>query len=540
MSRLVFPTLVFAALSELLFAPGRVNAESVVATIAPSDPTQQIDQHVQRMWDDLKVTPADRCSDRSFVRRVYLDLAGRVPTAAELDRLLEDEREDRRQRLIDRLLNSEDYVQNFADLFDALLMGRAAEKKYEQRRNHHWRSYLETVIRENRPWDEVVAEILLARPDDVDHRGAVWFLYERENRYQQIAESIAPAFFGVRIECAQCHDHMVADEIKQEHYWGLVAFFNRSKNENTELGPRLVESAIGGFSEFADIEGHSSPNVLAFVGAKTVPEDRPDKDAKPEDAETLYRAGSPRGEPRVPNFSRREKFVNEIVDGHPLVARAMVNRVWAMLMARGIVHPFDEMDSVHEPSHPELLDWLASDFISSGYDIRRLVRAIAQSDAYQLKSIQPEGVNDPSSFAWYLERPLTAEQMARSIQLVVRGETNHDEKLVGLLRQQFKDVLPDMNIVTVTDTLFMSNNVDFDKYLRESIAPEHLVPSLLAMNDHRSRADAICNAVFGRAPTDEERDAIVSYLEKRPDSLQTAMTQIVWSLLTSAEFRFNH
>ncbi len=397
-------------------------ADQVVVTLEASDPSAQIDQWIRAKWERQQLDPAARCSDREFVRRLYLDLAGRIPTTTEVNQFLADHDDDRRPRLIDLLLSSEDHVQHFTDLFDALLMGRAAEHKYAQRREHHWRSYLESVIRDNRPWNDVVAEILLARPQDPDQQGAVWFLYEREDHHQRIAESIAPAFFGLRIECAQCHDHMLADEIKQQHYWGLVAFFNRSKNERTANGPRVAESAIGGFSEFANIFGETSPNLLAFLGAETVHEDRPSKEQQQVDSDTLYRPAADQAEPRVPKFSRRQQFVEHFVRENPLIARALVNRVWAMLMARGLVHPFDQMDSVHAASHPELLDFLTNDFITSGHDIRRLVRAIARSEAYQLASVRPPGIDDPATFAWYLERPLTAEQLARSIQLMVRRE----------------------------------------------------------------------------------------------------------------------
>ncbi len=504
MPRLSLLSIALVLIAMVWFVPVLARSEGVVFSVSPSDPTEQINEHLCRAWDKLSVSPAEPCSDRTFVRRLFLDLAGRVPTTVEIETFLSDSSDSRRERLIDQLLSSEDYVQHFADLFDALLMGRVAEDKYTERRNHHWRSYLETVLRDNRPWNEVVSEILLARPENDADRGAVWFLYERNNEHQKIAESIAPAFFGVRIECAQCHDHMSADEIKQEHYWGLVAFFNRTKNENTKNGPRLAESAIGGFSEFANIHGESSPNVLSFLGANEVHEDRPAKDEKQEEVEDLYRVIAAEGDPRVPHFSRREKFVQEIVDGHPLVARAAVNRIWAMLMARGIVHPFDEMDSMHDPSHPELLEWLAQDFRTSGYDLRRLVGGIARSKAYQLESTPPTGVDDPATFAWYLERPLTAEQMARSIQLVVRGTPDSNDGLTGLLRQQFKDVLPDENIVTISDTLFMSNNAAFDAFLVQSNQSEHLVPRLLEMRDTKTRVQCLVpNRVW--PPSDRRR-----------------------------------
>jgi len=522
------------------FSPLVTHAQHVVATIPAGDPAIRINELIAANWETDRVEPASRCSDRVFVRRVYLDLAGRVPKPSEVESFLHDTSDDRRDKLIDSLLASEDYIQHFADLFDAVLMGRTSEARYAERTKHRWRSYLENVFRENRPWNEIVAEILLARKRDEADQGAVWYLYERNDNHQQIAEAIAPGIFGIRIECAQCHDHMTADEISQADYWGLVAFFSRSKNVETDNGPRVAESAVGGFSEFADIAGNSSPNLLTFVGADVVPEQRPGPDGKQQDADSLYRAAESAGEPRVPKFSRREQFVSRILRDHPLVARAAVNRLWAILMSRGIVHPYDEMDSVHPPSHSELLDFLSDEFVASGYNMRRIIRAIVRSDAYQLDSQRPAADADPASFAWYLERPLTAEQLARSIALILRGNQQPDRQLIAIMRQQFTDVLPEQYVGTVADSLFLSNNVGFDEYIRGSRQSHHLVPKLAAIADDAERVETLFQVVFGRSPDAEEQKIAIQYLYDRGEVLRNALQQVLWAMLTSAEFRLNH
>ncbi|WP_235908964.1 DUF1549 domain-containing protein [Roseiconus nitratireducens] len=504
------------------------------------DPTTQINSQLSAAWQERKVQPAERCDDRTFVRRVYLDLAGRIPTREESRTFLADPRDDRRQTLVERLLGSEDHAQHFADLFDVILMGRADEGTYQRRARHGWRAFLETAFRENRPWDEVARQILIARPSDKEHDGAVWFLYEREDNYQAIAEAVAPAFFGIRIECAQCHDHMMADEIEQAHYWGLVAFFNRGKNEDTPNGPRVAESAVGGFSEFANLEGSSTPNFLTFLDAGTVAEERPAKEVKRSDEDRLYVSAEVPGDPREPIFSRRQKFVTQVLDGHPLLARAMVNRVWAILMARGIVHPHDEIDSMHPPSHPDLLDWLSDDFAASGFDVRRLVRSIVLSDAYQLSARRPTQATPPDSFAWYLERPLTAEQLARSIQLVLRGSFQNDASVVEDLRQQILEVLPDTVEVPIGDALFFSNHANLDAFIRASDGDDQLIAGVLACETADERAERLIETAFGRSPTESETSAITAYLDQRSERPEEAVAQIVWSLITSAEFRFNH
>ncbi|MEZ6122999.1 MAG: DUF1549 domain-containing protein [Planctomycetaceae bacterium] len=524
-------------LSSCCLPPGTADDSHPLPTA--SENAQQIDRFLADHWAELRVAPAPLCSDRTFVRRAYLDLTGRVPTTAETENFLKDGRENRRFALIELLTNSEDFVQHFTDLFDTLLMGRGSDRDYEQRHKHQWRSWLERVFRENQPWNTAAAEILRARPTTPADSGAVWFLYERKEKYQDIAEAVAPAFFGIRIECAQCHDHMIAHEIEQQHYWGLVAFFNRGKNVNTKRGPRVAESAVGGFSEFATLDGTSKPNLLTFFEADVVEEPRPEKDAKEEDRDDLYTPGSDDA-PRIPRFSRREHFVTDIVAEHPLLATAFVNRIWAILLARGLVHPFDEMDSVHPPSHPELLKWLADDFRSSGYDIRRLIQTVAMCRAWQLSSQQPEGVEDSSTFSWYLERPLTAEQLARSIQLTLRGRFANDSPLVGNVRNAFPDVLPDESISTIRETLFLSNNPAINQFIHESSASGSLLDRLFSLPDHNQRTALLFETLFCRDADSDEHQAISDYLGSDPDQLKPRLEHVIWSLLTSAEFRFNH
>ncbi|MBL6724687.1 MAG: DUF1549 domain-containing protein, partial [Rubripirellula sp.] len=495
-----------------------------------------IDRFMKQGYDQRGIEGSARCEDTVFLRRLYLDLAGRIPTHAEFESWLSGDRN--RTELIDHLLDSEDFVQHFSDLFDTLLMGRASENQYRQRDQNQWRAYLEAAIREGRPWSQVVQEILLARPNDLSTKGAVWYLYERNDDFQKIAEAISPSIFGVRIECAQCHDHMMADEIKQAHYWGLVAFFNRGKNAKNGDALAVNESAIGGFSEFADLSGSSTPNYLSFLEAETVSEDRPAAGEEQKESDELYISHRSPIVDRVPLFSRREKFVEEVVKDHPRLALAFVNRVWALLMGRGLVHPFDEMDSMHRPSHPELLDWLAQDSRDSDYDLRRLVRGIVRSQAYQQTSYRKPGLEDPASFAWYLERPLTGEQMARSAVVALRGSASTEA--ISVFREQFPDVLPKDHVSTVRDALFLSNSKEFEQLIQASDQPEHLVPSLLEIESRESQIKMLFERLFARDPDAWELREVMQYLDLRNERLDQAMQQVVWSLLTSAEFRLNH
>jgi hypothetical protein len=529
---------------------GQTDGADGAVMSAGGDPREVINQFVRQRWQRQRVSPAAPCGDAEFARRVYLDLAGRIPTVEELDRFLATAPADvdptsattqqRRSRLVDELLQGSDFPQHMADVFDTLLMGRKPLNVYQQRQQSGWRDYLVRAFAKNRPWNQVAREILLARPAGDEDRGATWFLFERNNKHQDIAEAIGPAIFGVRLDCAQCHDHPLASEIEQRHYWGLVAFFRRGQNTQSKHGPRIAEAAVGGYEQFADLSGDSQPNLLVFLGDREVEEPRPEAGQKEEDADALYQEATVEGELRIPRFSRRQKFVDEVLAGHPLVARAMVNRMWALLMGRGMVHPHDEMDSRHEPSHPELLRWLAEDYERSGFDTRRLARAIVMSDAYQLSSQKPAENSDPADFNWALDKPLIAESWWISVSQLVRGTASDDAPLLATIRQQFPDVLPGEPATNVGQALFLSNHASWNAWLRESRDPSHLVPRLQTLPDHATRVRHLFAAAYAREPDEDELQAATAFLTQREDRLVEALDNLIWAVVSSAEFRMNH
>lgn len=502
-------------------------------------PSRKIDQEIQRVLRQSGLESAPRCSDTEFARRLYLDLTGRIPTLDQLDRFLAEPATDKRARLIEELLTSDAHFDYFAAVFDTMLMGRK-ERKLSERRKHGWNAYLRQVISDNRRWDEVVQEILLARAEG-NQRGHVWFLYERENKHQEIAESVAKSFFGVGIACAQCHDHLAAEEIKQAHYWGLVGFFKRSTNTQSENGIAVAESAVGGFDDYANpLLGTTEKLTLSFLLRNEVPEVRPDDPAKQEDREDLYVAVP--GEPKVPVFSRREKFVAEIVKDHPLIARAMVNRIWGLLMGRGLVHPIDRMDSTQVPSHPELLDWLAEDFRQHNYDIRRLVKEVVSSNTYQQSAASANTSAPDHIFARALVKPLTAEAYFQSLEVALslpKDIANSDSwrQLMTNWRKLFPDVIATSDQATIDQALGLTNGPEFNDVLMIAAEKWKAENSDLSLEQQIQLA---YRRVLARTPETDEQAAIRSYLESRAERSTAAWAQVLWTMVTSPEFRFNH
>ena len=521
-------------------------------------PSRVIDQLIEKRWRELNTQPSVICDDRAFCRRVYLDIAGRIPTPEELNRFLVDKSRDRRATLVNTLLDSPDYAVRMREVFDVVFMDRTVSQTPRQRRNNPakpelanwWHDYLEWSFRENRPWNAIAREIVLARPATNEVRGAIQFLYARKDNAQQMAEASGSALLGLQLKCAQCHNHPLAPEIQQAHYWGLVAAFNRSKAVDTATGPGVGESAIGGFIKFTNLKAQSTDARVTFLDGTTVDEVRPKDGEKETDGPGNYANATPMGEGKnlkfvpVPKLSRREQFANWLVaTNNPLLARAFVNRIWAMLLGRGLVHPVDRMDSSRPPSHPDLLDWLAEDFARNGYDVKRLIRTITATRVYQLDS-RPAGKNRPAAdtFACGLDKPLAAEVLARSM-LVATGNEPEKESASELpeLQKVFAEAFPEVfateNVSTLRQALFLSNNRNVDA-LTLSWSTNAL--ARVASLQDKSKVKALFLRAFSREPDRAELNHSLAFLRARSEEPAAATQQLLWALLASAEFRINH
>ena len=519
-------------LRQWVTALGQAPSKPEVAA-APAKKPESIDEILQSAWMASNITPAPLADDRTFLRRVSLDLIGRIPTPAETDSFLADASPDKRTALVDRLLASDEAAVNFREIWDTLLMGRSGGKREDRRRDNNWFKFLETAYKTGRPWNEVVAAMIEARPQKPEDKGSQWFLFEKKNEHQQMAEAVAPVIYGTRIDCAQCHDHPLAREIKQGHYWGLVAVFNRSKN--TEKGPPAVtESAVGGFINFTNLKKESQPAVMTMLTGKTIDEARPEPNAKVEDGGDRYQ--DPAAEVKVPKFSRRAALAKVATSDNPLLAKSFVNHVWALLMGRGIVHPVDEMNSKNLPSHPALLDWLAEDFVAHNYDVRRVMRIIVLSRAYQLSTWSGNApAPAPEAFAAAMERPITAEAIARSIR-IASGQATTDDQLRKTLTETFPNILPRVTRATIQQAMFLANN----EMLSSLFKPNPALDNLAQLPTPEDRVRATFRQALLRDPDADELRHAAEFLQKRPDRAAEATGQLLWSLVTGPEFLTNH
>jgi mono/diheme cytochrome c family protein len=527
-------------------------------------PQLAIDVALERSWLRDGYQPSARISDTHYVRRITLDLLGRIPTGEERQTFLAATDSNKRQRLVDKLLKSSEHARHLAEIFDIVLLGRSERLPGSDRplgRDDTWHAYLRWAFSSNRSWNTIVRDLIIARPSSDLEKGASWFLYAHKDDHQSIAASVAPKLLGKQIGCAQCHDHPIIPEIEQGHYWGMVAFFNRSYNVQTPAGPRLGEHAVGGNIQFSNLESESFDAKLAFLTGETVTEPEPEAHVKalystpppkkffealnkPKDRKKQKRKDTPRYDTApVPQFSRREQFAKLAIERNPDFSKAFVNRIWAMLLGRGLVHPVEHIDSIHPPSHPELLTWLSQDFANHGYNVRRLIRAIVASKVYQLDSVPAAKKRPPeASFACGITKPLSAEVLLRSL-LIASGRTpgpdgsfaGVDEPSVrALIARVYPDMFSEIFSPRASEALLYSNNATLDALL--DFGEGSLLESLSTLATVKESVQRAFLRVHGRETAAEELAACISFVGDQPDRFK----HVLWSLVTSSEFRFNH
>lgn len=505
---------------------------------------EAVDRYVDARLREDGVAPAAQADDFTLVRRLSLDLAGRIPTAAEARAYAESSDPQKRPRLVDRLLASPGFVRHQVNELDVLLTGG--------RDRASLRDYLTRAVGEGRPWDRVFRELLL--PDDKDpaQKGASAFLRERARDLDRLTNEVSVLFFGVNVSCAQCHDHPKVEDWKQDHFYGMKAFFGRTFDNGG-----FVAEREHGEVRFRPTKGPERAAKMMFLTGKTLEgpaaSKQPTSAEQKKERERFEEYKRKRQAPPPPKFSARARLVELALEPgqNDYFARAIVNRLWYRLFGRGLVMPLDQMHSANPPSHPELLQWLARDLVAHKYDLRRLVRGLVLSRAYARGS-RTEG-EPPSAelFAVAPLRPLTPAQMATSLRLATTDPASlalkadelekRIESLEGSARGFAREIeQPGEDFqVSVTEALLFSNG---DRVQREFLADggDRLVGRLKQSKDPRELVEVAVRNVLSRPPTAEEYRLLDDYLQRRADRPADACRQVVWALLTGSEFRFNH
>ena len=494
-----------------------------------------IDQHIGRKLQMLRIIPSASCDESTYLRRVYLDLIGRLPTPDEARDYLEDSSPDKRARLVDRLLERPEYADHWANHWVDLL--RPNPYRVGIKAVYTFDEWIRRQFRENRPYDAMVRELLTAQ-GSTWHHGAVTLFRDRRSPEERTA-IVSQLFLGIRLECAKCHHHPF-ERWSQRDYYSFAAFFSQVKNKGTGLSP-----PISGSEEFVYDEDKTVTQVRHPVTGEIL-EPRPLFGQVP---------------PEASGLPLRQQLAAWITSPeNPFFAQVAVNRVWAELMGVGLVEPVDDLRTTNPPSNPELLEALAADFVAHGYDFKHLLRRITASQAYQLSSSVRAGNGiDHRNYSRHYRRRLRAEVLLQAIDDVTETEDRFSAMPLGSRPHElwthripsvFLDTFgrPDPNQdppcerlpdTTVTQALHLMNA----DHLQGKIAdPKGRIARMIADRDHYPTPESIIEelylACYARFPEEKEVAALVGRFPAERSQWTPVAQDLLWALLNTPEFLF--
>lgn len=497
-----------------------------------------VDNPLVAQWKRLALAPSAPASDFEFIRRATLDLCGTLPTVDEVQAYVSDTRPDKRAQLVDRLLERPEYASYFAQRWADILQnrGRGYGTSRQRAGTTLFSSWIRDCLAENVAFDQFATAILTASGSQATNPPAVWYRTVRTT--ENYVESVAQAFLGVRVQCAQCHHHP-AERWSQADYYSLAAVFAR----------------VGRKGGFADAEVPTS-EVIYLADAGQVQHPRTGEAMKPRPLGGPDFALSRYDDPR-------RKLAEWMTSpGNPYFARTFVNRMWGHFFGRGIIHPIDDARSTNPPSNPELLDALARDFVEHRYDIKHLIRGICNSYAYGLSS-RPNETNgdDVQSFARYYPRRLAAEVLLDAISQTLEAPTTFPAgpgpfpvgtRAIDLpdeaVPSHFLDTFGRPNRSSACECERVASpalgqvlELVSSSEIQEKLTNPKAYPQKLAANGRTPAENAreIFLCVFARPPREDELEVASRFLESAEDK-PDAYRSLLWSLLATNEFLYNH
>jgi len=511
----------FAVVSQVITIP-----EAEVFREPPAAPVNYVDELVYAKHKKLRIQAAERCSDEVFLRRVYLDILGVLPSAEEARGFLADATADKRTRLIDALLARPEFIDLWAMKWAELLRVRSSVT-LDKKGMHRYNDWLREAMLSNKPVDALARELLTAEGGNFTSPAANFYMVEREPNL--IAENVAQVFMGVQIKCAQCHNHPF-DRWTMDDYYSFSAFFAQvARKESSD--PRESILYNSGSGEVKNIrDGKVMPPK--FLGGEV---------------------------PDLQGRDRRAVLGDWLTSAeNPWFARNVANRVWAHFFGQGIVEPVDDVRVSNPPSNPQLLDELGRRLAGYEYDLRSLIRDICNSNAYQMATQAPaESVQDTRNFAYAQVRRLSSEVLldaisavtdtkvkfaslplgARAIQVADGASGNYFLEAFGRPTRVTACACERADDPTLAQALHLVNG---DTISRGLAAPEgRLRASLAAETPSASVVEELYLAAYARAPREPEFARLVGYVDSAEDRA-AALEDVYWSVLNSKEFVFNH
>ena len=494
-------------------------------------PENYIDELVFGKLKSLGIPPSPLSSDATFIRRIYLDLTGGLPTGEEARAFIEDRDPEKRNKLIDKLLDGGGYADFFANKWGSILRNRRLNNNYT-RGTYSFHFWIRQSFQQDKPYDEFVREIVGASGEVSQNPPVAWYRALTNSTLQ--LEDTAQLFLGLRIQCARCHHHPF-ERWSQRDYFGFQAFFSRVGRKNGINGLRVQDE----------------PRIFHQRGTATA--------RNPRTNEALRPTGLG-GEPLElsDDDDPRQALADWMAEPeNPYFAPALVNRYWKHFFGRGIVEPEDDMRVTNPPSNPQLLKALSDDFIKSGFRLKSLIRTICQSKAYQLDSLPNDfNVIDKQNFSRYYPKRLTAEVLYDALNQVTNTTTSFSGLPQGTKAVQLPDAAFNNYFLTVFGKPQGTSPCECERTADANLAQTlHLLMSRevqgklsdgngraakLSAEKERTHAERVQDLyywAYSRPPESEELALAVKYIEDKQNDRE-AYEDVVWALINSKEFLF--
>jgi hypothetical protein len=527
--------------SRVLYARVTVPFENTISDrdYSSFQPHNLIDNFTLAKWKSLKLAPSKRATDAEFLRRAYLDAAGVLPSPEEVEQFLADSSADKRAKLIDSLLEREEYADYWAYKWSDLLL--VSSRKL--RTNSMWAFYnwIRDSVKANKPWDQFAREIFTATGSTRQNGALNYFVLHRDNI--DLAENVTQAFLGQRLTCARCHNHPL-EKWTQKQYYQFANLFSRVGQKN---GDAAGETVV--FAKTAGEINH--PRLLRPLNPTPL-DGQPLSLDDPSD--------------------RRLHFAKWLTSpSNEYFAKNIVNRVWGSIMGRGLCHPVDDVRATNPASNEELFDALTKDFVQHNYDIKRLIRLIMTSSTYQLSSeANATNQQDNTFYSKYIIKRLPAEVLLDAMSQVTGVASTFGGYPTGTRALQLPDVRVQSQFLSVfgrperiicdaaersqdpsiAQALHVINGDTLNKKLSN---PNGYLATYLKIGLSDSRIlEQVTMSAFARYPTAEEKKTILAALQQAratapgataetvKDARRQALEDMAWAMLTGKEFLFVH
>jgi hypothetical protein len=505
------------------------------------EPKTVVDTQTLAKWKQLGIVPSELCSDAEFIRRACLDVTGTLPTPKQVLAFVEDNSTDKREKLIDRLLETPEYSAYFANKWADILRVKRGNQPNRAQGTFLFHEWIREAIAADKPYDGFAGDILTAVGEETKAPPTVW--YKDIQTADQFVDNVSQVFLGTRLQCAQCHHHPY-EKWTQDDYWGLAAFYGRVAVKTLQTPGVGVQNQQ---NQRRILYARATGNVIN----------------KRTNAQAVIKALD--GDPVQPDgdLDPRQKLVEWMVDAkNPFFARAVANRYWAHFFGRGVVDPVDDMRVTNPPSNPALLDALAADLVKNGYSLKHLIGTICKSRTYSLSSTPNEfNKTDRQAYSRYYPKRMAAEVLYDAVSQV----TGSPAQFPGLPQ----DAHAPNRALMLPDESFQSYFLDvFGRPQRlsacecERSTEANLAQSLHLLNSEEvqgkiarsgGRSDQLAKDprsdeekieelflwAVGHKPSEKHLRLAMANIDANAKNKKLAYENILWALLNTKEFVFN-